>query len=97
MGCFAVCILYAGTTSFAFPTAALSMCLFLILMAVFFVAKDAVDTEEKLDFVLWVLISMGALIALYAGYRFWGFGGLLLTPILASAVKSIFTEEKPAV
>jgi len=70
LGCFAVCILYAGTTSFAFPTAALSMCLFLILMAVFFVAKDAVDTEEKLDFVLWVLISMGALIALYAVYQY---------------------------
>jgi len=70
LGCFAVCILYAGTTSYAFPTAALSMCLFLILMAVFFVAKDAVDTEEKLDFVLWVLISMGALIALYAVYQY---------------------------
>ena len=70
LGCFAVCIFYAGTTSFAFPTAALSMCLFLILMAVFFVAKDAVDTEEKLDFVLWVLISMGALIALYAVYQY---------------------------
>ena len=70
LGCFAVCILYAGTTSYAFPTATLSMCLFLILMAVFFVAKDAVDTEEKLDFVLWVLISMGALIALYAVYQY---------------------------
>ena len=70
LGCFAACILYAGTTSFAFPTAALSMGLFLILMAVFFVAKDTVDTEEKLDFVLWVLISMGALIALYAVYQY---------------------------
>lgn len=70
LGLFAVCILYAGTTSYAFPTALLSMALFLILMAVFFVAKDAVDTEEKLDFVLWVLISMGALIALYAVYQY---------------------------
>ena len=70
LGCFAVCIMYAGTTSYAFPTALLSMALFLILMAVFFVAKDAIDTEEKLDFVLWVLISMGALIALYAVYQY---------------------------
>ena len=70
LGLFAVCILYAGMTSYAFPTALLSMALFLILMAVFFVAKDAVDTEEKLDFVLWVLISMGALIALYAVYQY---------------------------
>ena len=70
LGCFAVCIIYAGTTSYAFPTASLSMCLFLILMAVFFVAKDAIDTEEKLDFVLWVLVSMGALIALYAVYQY---------------------------
>ena len=70
LGAFAVCILYAGTTSYAFPTALLSMVLFMILMAVFFVAKDAIDTEEKLDFVLWVLISMGALIALYAVYQY---------------------------
>ena len=56
LGCFGVCILYAGTTSYAFPTSILSMALFLILMAVFFVAKDAIDTEEKLDFVLWALI-----------------------------------------
>ena len=32
--------------------------------------------------------------ALYVGYRFWGFGGLLLTPILASAAKSVL--KKPA-
>lgn len=31
------------------------------------------------------------LAALYAGYRFWGFPGLLLTPILASAAKSLLT------
>ena len=29
------------------------------------------------------------LVALYAGFRLWGIPGLLLTPILASAVKSI--------
>lgn len=70
LGCFGVCILYAGTTSYAFPTALLATALFLILMAVFFVAKDAIDTEEKLDFVLFVLISMGTLIALYAIYQY---------------------------
>ena len=70
LGCFAACILYAGVTSYAFPTAILATCLFLILMAVFFVAKDTIDTEEKLDFILWVLISMGALIALYAVYQY---------------------------
>ena len=33
------------------------------------------------------------LAALYLGYRFWGFLGLLLTPILASAAKSLTTAE----
>ena len=33
------------------------------------------------------------LIALYAGYRFWGIPGLLLTPVLASAAKSLATTE----
>lgn len=32
---------------------------------------------------------LSTLVALYAGYRFWGFPGLLLTPILASAAKSL--------
>ena len=31
------------------------------------------------------------LIAMYAGFRFWGIPGLLLTPILASATKSVVT------
>ncbi len=70
LGCFGVCILYAGVTSYAFPSALLAMSLFLVLMAVFFVAKDAIDTEEKLNFVLWVLISVGAVIALYAIYQY---------------------------
>lgn len=70
LGCFGACILYAGVTSYAFPTAVMAMGLFLILMAVFFVAKDAIDTEEKLDFILWVLISMGTLVALYAVYQY---------------------------
>jgi predicted PurR-regulated permease PerM len=34
------------------------------------------------------------LIAMYAGFRFWGVGGLLLTPILAAAVKSAFFSKK---
>lgn len=29
------------------------------------------------------------LVAMYAGFRFWGIGGMLLTPIVASAVKSV--------
>lgn len=70
LGCFGVCVLYAGVTSYAFPGAVLSMALFLILMAVFFVAKDAIDTEAKLDFVLFVLVGMGTLIALYAIYQY---------------------------
>ncbi len=32
------------------------------------------------------------LIALYAGYRLWGIGGLLLMPILASAMKSVLVS-----
>lgn len=34
------------------------------------------------------------LIALYIGFRFWGFPGLFLTPIVASAVKSLLTSQK---
>ena len=34
------------------------------------------------------------LIALYLGYRFWGIVGMLLTPILASAAKSLVTAEQ---
>lgn len=33
------------------------------------------------------------LIALYVGFRFWGFAGLLLAPILASAAKSLLPEK----
>lgn len=41
------------------------------------------------------LDPLTTLIALYAGYRFWGFTGLLLTPILASAAKSILQTKTP--
>ncbi len=36
---------------------------------------------------------LATLVALYVGYRFWGIPGLLLTPILASAAKSLITPE----
>ena len=39
------------------------------------------------------LDPLTTLAALYVGFRFWGFGGLLLTPILASAAKSIFVKD----
>ena len=38
------------------------------------------------------LDPLSTLAALYVGYRFWGVGGLLLTPILASATKSLFSQ-----
>lgn len=38
------------------------------------------------------LDPLTTLIALYAGYRFWGVLGLLLTPIIASAVKSLLKD-----
>lgn len=45
------------------------------------------------------LDPLGTLIALYVGYRIWGIPGLLLTPILASAAKSLaegtVSEQKP--
>lgn len=39
------------------------------------------------------LDPLTTLIALYLGFRFWGIPGLLLTPILASAVKSLLTAK----
>ncbi len=36
---------------------------------------------------------LSTLAALYVGYRFWGFPGLVLTPILASAAKSLITTK----
>ncbi len=46
------------------------MAILLTLLAVCFVAKDVIDTEEKLDFVLFMLIGTGALVALYAVYQY---------------------------
>ena len=39
------------------------------------------------------LDPLATLGALYVGYRFWGFPGLILTPILASAAKSLLTAK----
>lgn len=39
------------------------------------------------------LDPLTTLAALYVGFRFWGFAGLLLTPILASAAKSILAKD----
>lgn len=39
------------------------------------------------------LDPLATLAALYVGYRFWGILGLLFTPILASAAKSLITTE----
>ena len=38
------------------------------------------------------LDPLTTLIALYAGLRLWGIGGMLLAPVIASAVKSLLTE-----
>ena len=42
------------------------------------------------------LDPLATLGALYVGYRFWGFPGLLLTPILASAAKNLITAKQTA-
>lgn len=66
LGLFGICMIYGSFTSYNFPQALQVMAIFLLFMSMFFVAKDCIDTEEKLDFVLFVLISTGVLIALYA-------------------------------
>lgn len=70
LGLFGGCFIYGSFTSYHFPKALQVMAIFLIFMSMFFVAKDCIDTEEKLDFVLFVMISTGALIALYAVYQY---------------------------
>lgn len=42
------------------------------------------------------LDPLATLVALYLGFRFWGIPGLLLTPILASAAKTIWDSRNPA-
>lgn len=70
MGLFGICFIYGSFTSYHFPKALQVMAIFLVFMSMFFVAKDCIDTEEKLDFVIFVLISTGVLIALYAVYQY---------------------------
>lgn len=38
------------------------------------------------------LNPLAALMALYAGYRFWGFGGMILAPILTAAARELCRE-----
>ncbi len=70
MGMFAIFLIYGSFTSYHYPKALQVMAIFLLFMSMFFVAKDCIDTEEKLDFVLFVMISTGVLIALYAVYQY---------------------------
>ncbi len=70
MGLFGICLIYGSLTSYHFPKALQVMAIFLLFMAMFFVAKDCINTEEKLDFVLFVMISVGVFIALYAVYQY---------------------------
>lgn len=70
LGLFGICLIYGSFTSYNFPKALQVMAIFLVFMSMFFVAKDCIDTEEKLDFVLFVLIFTGVLIALYAVYQY---------------------------
>lgn len=39
------------------------------------------------------LDPLSTLVALYAGYRFWGILGMLIAPVFASAAKSLITEQ----
>lgn len=70
LGLFGICLIYGSFTSYNFPRALQVLAIFLLFMSMFFVAKDCIDTEEKLDFVLFVLVSTGVLIALYAVYQY---------------------------
>ncbi len=70
VGLFALCIVYGSFTSYHFPRALQVMAVFLVFMAMFFVCKDCIDTERKLDLVLFVLVAAGVLIALYAIYQY---------------------------
>lgn len=41
------------------------------------------------------LDSLLTLVSLYAGYRFWGFGGMLIAPLLCVVVKEAATSNEP--
>lgn len=70
LGVLGICLIYGSLTSYSFPRALQVMAIFLVFMSMFFVAKDCIDTEEKLNFVLFVLVGTGAMIALYAVYQY---------------------------
>lgn len=70
VGLFALCVIYGSFTSYHFPRALQVMAVFLTFMTMFFVCKDCIDTERKLDLVLFVLVAVGVLIALYAVYQY---------------------------
>lgn len=69
-GLFALCIVYGALTSYQFPMSLQVMAIFLVFLAMFFVCKDCIDTEEKLNLVLFVLIVTGVLIAAYAVFQY---------------------------
>ncbi|WP_317853998.1 murein biosynthesis integral membrane protein MurJ [Chakrabartyella piscis] len=70
VGLFGLTMVYGSVTSFQTPRSLLVMGITLTFIAMFFVAKDCIDTEEKLNFVLIVMITTGALIGLYAVYQY---------------------------
>lgn len=70
VGLFALCVVYGALTSYHFPKAVMVMGIFLVFLSVFFVCRDCIDTEEKLNLVLFVLIATGVLIALYAIFQY---------------------------
>ena len=70
VGLFSLCVVYGAFTSYHFPKALQVMAIFLVFVSVFFVCKDCIDTEEKLNLVLFVLVVTGVLIALYAIFQY---------------------------
>lgn len=70
VGLFAVCMVYGAFTSYHFPKALQVMAIFLTFLSIFFVCKDCIDTEQKLNTVLFVFVVTGACIALYAIYQY---------------------------
>ena len=70
LGLFGVCIIYGSFTSYNFPKALMVMAVFLVFMGIFFVARDVIDTDEKLNLVLLVMIGTGVWIALYAIFQY---------------------------
>lgn len=70
VGLFALCMVYGALTSYHFPKALQVMAIFLAFLSIFFVCKDCIDTEQKLNTVLFVFVVTGAMIALYAIYQY---------------------------